>query len=416
LELRPLSSSAFRHPLFAAFAGYRLALAQPAYRRLWLAAVMSRTGDTINFAALPLFVFGLTRTPSAVAALVFTEGIGLIAGGIVAQLVVDRLPPRQLLVIVDLLRAVAAGLLTLVPAFPTAIAVSFVLAAGTASFSPVSNAVIPRLIPDRALPAANGLQWTAGVGLQLVAAPLGGLLVTIGLVRLAFGLNALSFAGSAVLLLGLPDLSPLQKKSRAIWLQLAGTLQAVRQVRFLRSLLAMQSLAALAVGATSALLVVLARQAYGLSGTGYGLWLSAIAVGALIGPLLLPALQRLPPSRTVPIAYIIRGLGDMGLGVLRNGLGGGLLLALYGVNTSSGTVAFQTMVQRDVPPELRGRAFALLDVAWQTSRLVSIAIGAGLVSIIGIRWLFVIGGVLLVVAGTVGTLGLGASDQKLAQD
>lgn len=408
-----MSRSANPHPLFAAFAGYPLALAQPAYRRLWLAAVLSRTGDTINFAALPLFVFGLTRMPAAVAAIVFTEGIGLIVGGIVAQTVVDRLPPRQLLVILDLCRAGAAGLLAVVPAFSTAIAVSFLLAVGTACFSPVSNAVIPRLVPDRALPAANGLQWTAGVGLQLVAAPLGGLLVTVGLVRVAFGLNALSFAGSAILLVGLPNLSSLQQKARGVWLQPAGTFEAVREVGMLRPLLAMQSLAALAVGATSALLVVLARQAYGLSGTGYGLWLSAIAVGALIGPLLLPALQRLPPSRTVSIAYIIRGLGDMGLGVLRTGLGGGFLLALYGVNTSSGTVAFQTMVQRDVPPELRGRAFALLDVAWQTSRLISIAVGAGLVTIIGIRWLFVIGGALLVVAGGFGMLRLGPSERRL---
>jgi hypothetical protein len=104
-----LSRSANPHPLFAAFAGYRLALAQPAYRRLWLAAVLSRTGDTINFAALPLVVLGLTRTPGAVAAIVFTEGIGLIVGGIVAQMVADRLPPRQLLVVLDLIRAGAAA-------------------------------------------------------------------------------------------------------------------------------------------------------------------------------------------------------------------------------------------------------------------------------------------------------------------
>jgi MFS family permease len=378
--------------------------------------VLSRTGDTINFAALPLLVLGLTRTPGAVAAIVFTEGIGLIVGGIVAQMVADRLPPRQLLVVLDLIRAGAAGLLAVVPTFPTAIGVSFVLAAGTGAFSPVSNALIPRLVPDRALPAANGLQWTAGVGLQLVAAPLGGLLVTVGLGRVAFGLNALSFLGSALLLIGLPALSSLHGQPRGIWLQPLSTLQALRQLGILRPLLAVQSLAALAVGATSALLVVLARQAYGLSGTGYGLWLSAIAVGALIGPLFGPALERLPPSRTVSLAYIIRGLGDIGLGVFRTGLGGGLLLGLYGVNTSSGMVAFQTMVQRNVPPELRGRAFALLDVVWQSGRLVSIAVGAGLVAIIGIRWLFVIGGALLIVAGALGMLGLPPSERRLAPD
>ncbi len=396
-----------RHPLVVALAGYRLALAQPGYRGLWLAAVVSRTGDTINFAALPLFVFGLTHTASAVAATVFAEGIGLIVGGVVAQLVVDRLPPRQLLVFLDLLRAGAAGLLTAFPIFPTAIAVSFLLAVGTASFSPVSNAVVPRLVPDRALPAANGLQWTAGVGLQLIAAPLGGLLVSAGLARVAFGLNALSFLGSALLLIGLPKISSLEEKPGVAWLQVAATLRAIGEVGILRPLVAMQGLAALAVGATSALLVVLARQAYGLSGTAYGLWLSAIAIGALIGPVLVPVLERLRPSRAVSGALIIRGFGDIGLGLIRNGVGGGFLLAVYGINTSSGMVAFQTMVQRDVPQQLRGRAFALLDVVWQIGRLLSIAVGAGLVSAIGIRSLYLIGGTLLVLAGALGMLSLG---------
>jgi len=153
-----MSRSAAAHPLLAAFAGYRLALAGRGYRRLWLAAVISRTGDAINFTALPLFVFAATRSASAVAAVIFTEGVGLIAGGIVAQLVVDRLPPGRLLVIIDVLRAVAAGLLAAVASFPTAIAASFALAVGTACFSPVSNAIIPRLVPSPALPAANAIR------------------------------------------------------------------------------------------------------------------------------------------------------------------------------------------------------------------------------------------------------------------
>ncbi len=398
-----------RHPLVATLAGYRLALAESAYRRLWLAAVVSRTGDVINFAALPLFVLGLTKAASAVATIVFAEGIGLIVGGIVAQLVVDRLPPRRLLVSLDLLRAAAAGLLTALPLFPTAIAVSLLLAVGTASFSPVSNAVVPRLVPDRALPAANGLQWTAGVALQVVAAPLGGLLVSAGLARVAFGLNGLSFLASALLLIGLPRLTALEEKPGSAWLQLAGAMRTIGQIRILRPLVAMQGLAALAVGATSALLVVLAREAYGLSGTAYGLWLSAIAIGALIGPLSVPLLERLPPSRAVSGAYVIRGVGDIGLGLIRSGVGGGLLLAIYGINTSSGMVAYQTMVQREVPAPMRGRAFAILDVVWQTGRLLSIAAGAGLVAAIGIRSLFLIGGALLGLAGAVGLLSLGSS-------
>jgi MFS family permease len=390
------------HPLRAALGDYRLALASKGYRRLWLAAVISRTGDTLNFTALPLFVFGLTHSPAAVGATVFAEGIGLIAGGILAQSIVDRLPARQLLVTVDLFRAAAAVVLVVFPTFPAAVAVSLLLGVGTASFSPLSNAVVPRLVSDRALLAANGLQWTAGVLLQLVAAPIAGLLVTVGDARLAFALNAASFVTSGIVLLGLPYLPRVQEKPTSAWQQLPELLAAVPRVPVLPPLLVMQGLAALAVGATSALLVVLARDAYGLNGTGYGLWLSAIAAGALVGPLLVPLLARVPAYRAVSGAYVIRGVGDIGLGLVNSGVGGAALLGLYGVNTSSGMVAFQTMVQRDVPTGIRGRVFALLDVVWQTGRLASIAVGAGLAASMGIRALFVFGGALLILAGGVG--------------
>ncbi len=394
------------HPLRAALGDYRLALGSRAYRRLWLAAVISRTGDTMNFTALPLFIFGLTRSPAAVGTVVFAEGVGLIAGGILAQSIVDRLPARRLLVTLDLFRAAAAVLLVIFPTFPTAVAVSLLLGLGTASFSPLSNAVVPRLVSDRALVAANGLQWTAGVLLQLVAAPVAGLLVAAGDARLAFALNAASFVTSGVVLLGLPYLPRIHEKPASAWQQLPELLAAVPRLPVLPPLLAMQGLAALAVGATSALLVVLARDAYGLSGTGYGLWLSAIAAGALVGPLLVALLARIPAYQAVTGAYVIRGVGDIGLGLMNSGVGGAAILGLYGVNTSSGMVAYQTMVQREVPSDIRGRVFALLDVVWQTGRLASIAVGAFLAASIGIRALFVLGGALLILAGAVGFAGL----------
>ncbi len=45
--------------------------------------------------------------------------------------------------------------------------------------------------------------------------------------------------------------------------------------------------------------MVLARNSYGLSGTEYGLWLSGIAAGALIGPLLVPLLARVSAYKAV---------------------------------------------------------------------------------------------------------------------
>lgn len=388
--------------------GYRGALQTGPFRRLWLAALVSRTGDAINFVALPLLAYATTRSAAAVAALVIVEGVALVVGGSAAQLVVDRIEARRLLVALDLGRALAAAGLALAPTFPVALVVAGLLALGASWFSPTSSALVPRLVERESLASANALLWTAGVALQLVAAPLGGLVFTAASPRIAFGLNAASFALSALLLVGLPK-QPALATGTGPWRQLPEALSAVRTVPVLGPLLAMQALAALSVGATSALLVVLAERAYALDGTGYGSWLAAVGAGALVGPFVVPALTRLPPARSVPGAYLVRGAGDIGLGLLRNGVAGGGLLFLYGLNTSSGTVAFQTLVQEAVPAALRGRTFALLDVTWQSARLVSIVVGAALAATLGIRVVFVGGGVLLLIAGGVGLWTLSSS-------
>lgn len=386
--------------------GYRQALSSAAFRRLWAAALVSRGGDAITFVALPLYVFGVTGSAVAVTALVLAEGAGLILGGAAAQLVVDRQPPRRLLIAADVTRAAMALVLAVTPSFGLAVAVSFLLAVGTAVFNPVSGALIPRVIDDDALTEANTLTWTAGVVPQLVGAALGGLLVAAATARAAFLVDAISFVVSAAILAGLPRLTPASVTTTP-WRQLPEIGRAVREVAVLRPLLITQALASLSAGATSALLVVLARSVYGLGPIGYGLWLAAIGSGAVVGPYLVPRLLRRPPGQTMSAAYLIRGAGDVGLGLLSQGIAGGALLAIYGLNTSTGMVAYQTLVQRSVPSRIRGRSFAALDVVWQSGRLISAAAAGVIAASFGIRSIYWLAGLLLIVAGLVGWTSLG---------
>lgn len=384
---------------------YRRVLRHRQYRVLWSAAVVSRAGDTVSFVALPLFVYTLTRSAAAVSGLVIAEIAGALAGAALANPIVDHLPPRALLIAADGVRCIAAAVLAAWPTAVSAYSVAFVLAASAGVFSPTSAALVPRLVPRDDLTAANALQWTGGVVLQLVLAPIAGLLVTAASARVPFALNSASFAASALILRRLPAQPALAAGRRGRRHALASA-AALWRAQLMRPLLVMQGLAALAVGATSALLVVLARQGYGLSPAGYGLWLGAIGAGALAGPLLVTALARVAARTVVSAAYAIRGAGDALLSVLPSGAAAGAVLALYGVNTSSGMVSFQRLVQEGVDPELRGRAFALLDGVWQSGRLASIAAGGFAASAFGVRPLYAAGGALLAVAALVGAAAL----------
>lgn len=384
---------------------YRRVLRHRDYRVLWSAAVISRAGDTVNFVALPLVVYAITRSAAAVSGLVIAEIVGAIAGSVVANPIVDNLRPRTVLIGADVVRCTAAATLAAAPTAVTAYAIAAILAVATGVFSPTSSALVPRLVAADDLTAANALQWTAGVVLQLLLAPIAGLLVATTSARVPFALNAASFAVSALVLLRLPAQPALATRRQQRGRPLA-SLGLLWRAELMRPLLLMQGIAALAVGATSALLVVLARQGYGLSPTGYGLWLAAIGAGALAGPLLVTTLARVAARTVVSAAYAIRGAGDVLLSVLPSGAAAAAVLALYGVNTSSGMVSFQRLVQEGVEPEIRGRAFALLDAVWQSGRLVSIAAGGFAAAAFGVRPLYALGGALLVVAALVGAAGL----------
>ena len=72
------------------------------------------------------------------------------------------------------------------------------------------------------------------------------------------------------------------------------------------------------------------------------------------------------------------------------------------MSTSTGMIAYQSTLQAEVPERLRGRVFALFDVLWNAARLVSLGAGGLLADAIGIRSVYVAGGLLLLTAAIVG--------------
>lgn len=166
---------------------------------------------------------------------------------------------------------------------------------------------------------------------------------------------------------------------------------------FVARLLPVQALTSLAVGATSALLVVLTAQHL------------RVGAGALLGPFLSNWLTkgRYLDVRLLFVPYILRGIGDALLGLVVELPWALVILFVYGLNTSTGMVASSTILQTVIPDRVRGRVFTLLDVIWAATRLVSLGMGGVLADRIGISAVYVLGGALLPLAGILGLALLG---------
>lgn len=377
----------------------------PSFRRLFWAHAMSRAGDAFNNVALLVLVFRLTGSGAGVAATVVFEVLPVLLLGPVAGVVTDRLPRRSVMIVADLMRAGLALLLVVnQSSVPAIFFVAFGLSSGALLFNPAASSLMPEITGEEHVVGANTALWTVAVVAQILVAPLAGAIIGIAGVGVAFAVNAASYVLSAFALMGLrAGRDPAAVAVRG-WHAVAEGIGTVRRHPLLARLALVQVMASLSAGATGGLLVVLASDWLPIGPGGFGVLLSAIGIGAATGPLLLRRFIRPANGSRLFGPMALRGAVDLTLAGFSQPLVAGGALALYGVGTSTGMIAYQSTLQTVVAAEVRGRVFALYDVLWNFARLVSLGLGGLLADAVGIRAVYVLGGALLIAAATVGLL------------
>ena len=163
------------------------------------------------------------------------------------------------------------------------------------------------------------------------------------------------------------------------------------------------------------MLVVLSEEHLHQPPAGFAWLIGAIGVGALLGPFIPNTFAcDYRDARWLFVPYVVRGVGDVLIAVVTPLPVALLILFIYGLNTSTGMVVFNSTVQGVVPDAVRGRVFTMLDVSWSTMRLLSLAIGGVVVDSLGIQPLFWAGGALLFVAGVLGLVLFGRFNFRTA--
>ncbi|GAA4760219.1 MFS transporter [Citricoccus nitrophenolicus] len=382
---------------------------QQQYRRLWTARTISQWGDAFNTVALVLLVYSLTGSGLGVSGVVIAEIIPVLVLAPLAGSLVDRLPRVKVMITADLIRAGLAFALPFVDG--SVFNVYFIavgLSAASVFFNPASQSVLPSIVKERDLVAANSGLWTAAVISQVVLAPLAGVVVGVFGYDWAFWINAASYLASAAALLRLKVPAHPARAKRSTWYRDAREgLSELAGHRLLRALATTQFLAALSAGATGALLVVLAQDHLRLDEASFGLLIGAIGVGAAIGPLILSRITDNPRRPGFVLGpFVLRGLVDAVLATITGLYSAMVALVVYGLGTSTGAVTFNSLLQAEIPEKLRGRIFATFDMLWQSGRLLSLLLGGIAADLFGIRAVFYLGGALLLAAAWTGWRGL----------
>lgn len=171
------------------------------FRLLWLADIQSLLGDQIARVALSVLVFDSTRSGLATAAVYALTFLPALLGSVLLGHLADALPRRALLVGGDLVRAALLAAMT-IPQLPISVLASLLVLSvlvGT-PWKAAESALVVDILPTADYPMGLGLRSATSQAAQLPGFAVGGLAVaTIGS-RTALGVDAATFAISAIVI------------------------------------------------------------------------------------------------------------------------------------------------------------------------------------------------------------------------
>ena len=394
--------------------GYGRILAVRDYRLLWGAQLVSTFGDRLTQIGLTALVFGMTGSALSIGVVLTLAVLPKAVFGLFAGALADRVSRKTLLVTTDFIRAVIVLALALAAGLP--LYAVYLLAAmhatATVFFTPARNAVVPDIVPERQLLAANTLDETTQSGLDPIAYLVGGALIAALGVRIGFGVDSLTFLASASLIMLTTASSAAQWHARGCGrggadeaeptrggLDLGAGLHALWEDHILRANTVLLVSAAVVASAEMPLTSMLVLTHWHRGALGLGMFEASLAVGFACGALACgPIVDRFGKGPTILIGLIGTGVIMAAVALLPfwpaavlNGVAG-LFNILFFVPTL-------TLTQERAPKEARARVMSSRAVLMAVALVVSYAAATALASAFDPRSVMLAMGLLLA-AGT----------------
>ncbi|MFI6519104.1 MFS transporter [Spirillospora sp. NPDC050679] len=364
------------------------------FGKLWTAATLSGLGDGVTLIAGPLLAASLTGDPVRVAALMVAQQLPWLLFALPGGALVDRLDRRRLMTSVSLLRVLALGGLALAVAsgdagLPVLYGVFFMVGCAGLLFENAAATAVPALVEPAHLERANGrLQASRVLGEQLVAKPLGGWLFAVA-AWTPFLLDAAGLLIVAALAAALPasvnTASAPAGERRTLRGSIGEGVAWLWRHRLLRTLAITVGTSNVGLAATSAVLVLIARDRFGVGAVGFGALLAVLAVGGAAGGLLAGRIAAaLGPGTTLRAGLVVEGAVYVGAALTRDVVVAGVLVALLGLHLVLFSAIVASLRQSLAPPEMLGRVHSAYRVVTNAGMLLGAAAGGLLARYLGL--------------------------------
>ncbi len=343
----------------------------PHWRRYWLARAASSLGTSVSLVVLPILVYTLSGSAALTGLLYALEALPYLVFGLFAGVIADRMDRRWLMVASDLANATVLASVAVAGVLGV-LTVTHVMVAGLLSafffvwFDAGEFGALPTLVGRERLVAANsalsGTYSIATIGGPAVA----GIAIAAFGPALAVGVDAISYALSAILLLLVPRAALTAHGTRGLrGMRTAGIrddiregLSFIRGHRLIRALTLLGAGLSVTAGGTIGLIVVYASEGFALAPTDARIpfFYVSLGLGALASAVILPRLVRRFAVERVTLAGLSLNAILLAAFALAPAVELALvLLGIWGATHMLVIINGISLRQRETPDHLQGR-------------------------------------------------------------
>lgn len=376
---------------------------------LWAGQAQSYLGDAFLAIGLMWLALEMTGSPAIAGIILALEGIPKLLGPL-AGVIVDRASKRWLMIGSNLIRGVilvalfALHLVGWLEVWHLYLLV-VILGALAIFYDPALRVMLPTLVPDATLPAANSiLQGSLQVSMVVGTSLAGVALAAFG-APIALLLDGLSFfiAALAVRSVHFPPalLRTASLGARQVLHDMIGGLHFISLTQEVLVLTILAFSINLVLSPVNVIFPVFSRDVLGGGVTGFGLLASAIAAGLLLGSVAAGIVgDRLPYAGVILIGLL--GIAAMlgSLSFTQTLLPALLITVGLGMMASIIQVPLVTRLQRAVPQDYQGRVFATMNALVTLATPLAAALAGQVLVVLPVPPIFRIAALgMLVVAG-----------------
>ena len=388
---------------------------------LWSGQVFSQLADKVYLVLMIALIASRFQSSDQtisgwVSAIMMAFTIPAILFGSVAGVFVDRWSKKAVLVATNILRGVLV--LSILPllwltqdwaplgglpvGFFILLGISFLVSTLTQFFAPAEQTAIPLVVENRHLLSANSLYTTTMMASVIVGFAVGEPLLAIAdTISTQLGGSAgvgkelvvggsYAIAGLLLMLLKTGEKTNAETESPHVWQDLRDGLNYLSQNRRIRNALIQLVILFSVFAALAVLAVRMAEVIPGMKSSQFGFLLAAGGVGIVAGATILGQFgQRFSHIQLSLCGSIGVAASLVGLSIFTKQLWMALLLiTLLGGFAALVAIPMQTTIQKETPPEMRGKVFGLQNNVINIALSLPLALAGVAEAFVGLQAVF----------------------------